>query len=157
MESQLVEAWRMSNEVNLYLLDQLPDDYLEDRYGPRTRTVGAQFAHMHNVRLRWLKHAVPKHIGKLQSFPRGAQPGKAKLKQALEASEGPVSKFLEQSEAAEKVPGWNGSPATFLGYLIAHEAHHRGLAMVAMRISGHKLPSEVVYGLWQWGKQRSLR
>ena len=43
MESQLVEAWRMSNEVNLYLLDQLPDDYLEDRYAARTRTVGAQF------------------------------------------------------------------------------------------------------------------
>jgi len=157
MESQLVEAWCMSNEVNLYLLDQLPDDYLEDRYAARTRTVAAQFAHMHYVRLRWLKHAAPNLVGELTSFPRGAQPEKAELKQALQASEGPVSKFLEQSEASGKVQGWRDTPATFLGYLIAREAHHRGLAMVAMRISGHKLPNEVVYGLWQWGKKRSLR
>jgi len=157
MESQLVEAWRMSNKVNLYLLDQLPDDFLEDRYAACIRTVAAQFAHMHNVRLRWLKHAAPQLIGELQSFPRGAQPGKAELKEALQASEGPVAQFLEESEAAGKVEKWNGSPATFLGYLVAHEAHYRGLAMVAVRISGHKLPNEVVYGQWQWGKKRSLR
>ena len=42
----------MSNEANPYLLGQLPKESLEDRYAPRTRTVAAQFAHMHNVRLR---------------------------------------------------------------------------------------------------------
>ncbi|MFQ5633622.1 MAG: hypothetical protein ACE5I1_33065 [bacterium] len=31
-------------------------------------------------------------------------------------------------------------------------AHHRGLAMAAMRISGHKLPNDIVFGQWQWGK-----
>jgi len=60
-------------------------------------------------------------------------------------------------EAKGKVKKWNGFPATFLGCLIAHEAHHRGLAMVAMRISRHKLPQEVVYGQWQWGKKGNLR
>lgn len=53
--------------------------------------------------------------------------------------------------------GWKGAPATFLAYVIAHEAHHRGLAMVAMRVAGHKLPKEVVYGQWDWGKRASAR
>ncbi|MDH4067289.1 MAG: hypothetical protein OEW19_23050, partial [Acidobacteriota bacterium] len=78
-KSQLVQAWRMGNEANLYLLGQLPDAYLEGRYAARTRTVAGQFAHMHNVRVRWLEHAAPKLLGDLRSFPRGAQPGKKEL------------------------------------------------------------------------------
>jgi len=157
MISQLVEAWRMSNEANLYLLDNITDEYLEDSYTARTRTVAAQFAHIHNVRLRWLNHAAPNQVGEVESFPKGAQPTKEELKEALQASEEVIAWFLEECEAAGRVKKWNGSPATFLGYMIAHEAHHRGLAMVAMRISGHKLPPEVVYGQWQWGKKRNLR
>ncbi|MCH9029450.1 MAG: DinB family protein [Bacteroidetes bacterium] len=147
----------MSNEVNLYLLDSISDEYLKDSYAKRTRTVAAQFAHMHNVRLRWLNHAATKLVGKVESFPKGAQPTKAELKNALQASEEVIARFLEECEASGEVKYWNGSPATFLSYLVAHEAHHRGLAMVAMRISRRKLPQEVIYGQWQWGKKRNLR
>ena len=147
----------MSNEANLFLLDSLPVSYLKDRYAPRTRTVAAQFAHIHNVRVRWLTFADSKTLGAAKGFPRGAQPTKAQLKKALLQSEKIVTRFLEKCEASESVKNWNGPPATFLGYLIAHEAHHRGLALVAVRIAGHKLPKEVVYGLWDWGKKRSHR
>jgi uncharacterized damage-inducible protein DinB len=157
MASHLVEAWRMSNEANLFLLENIPDEYLTDSYSPRTRTVAAQFAHIHNVRLRWLNHAAPKLTGEVKSFPKGVQPAKAELIAALQASEEIIAAYLEQCESAGEVKYWNGPPATFLSYLVAHEAHHRGLAMVAMRISGHKLPQKVVYGLWDWGKKRSLR
>lgn len=157
MKSQLVEAWCMSNEVNLYLLDSISDEYLKDSYAKRTRTVAAQFAHMHYVRLRWLNHAATKLVGKVESFPKGAQPTKAELKNALQASEEVIARFLEECEASGEVKCWNGSPASFLSYLVAHEAHHRGLAMVAMRISRRKLPQEVIYGQWQWGKKRNLR
>lgn len=157
MKSQLVEAWCMSNEVNLYLLDSISDEYLQDRYAKRTRTVAAQFAHMHNVRLRWLNHSAPKLVDKLESFPKGVQPTKEELREALKASEKVISRYLEECEAAGDVKYWSGPPATFLSYLVAHEAHHRGLAMVAMRISGRKLPQEVIYGQWQWGKKRNLR
>ena len=147
----------MNNEANLFLLGGLPKGALEDRYSARTRTVAAQFAHVHNTRLRCLKHLAPKLVGELESFPKGAQPSKAELRKALRASEKPIARMLEECEAAGSVKGWNGPPATFLGYLIAHEAHHRGLAMVAARISGHKLPQALVYGQWDWGKKRSLR
>ena len=154
MPSQLVEAWRMSNEANLYLLGEIRAQWLADRYSPRTRTAAGQFAHMHNVRLRWMRHAAPDLVGDLKVFPRGSQPTKKQLKDALRASEEIIARFLEESDAAGKVKRWNGSPTTFLSYLVAHEAHHRGLAMVAMRMSGRKLSQETVYGQWQWGKQR---
>lgn len=157
MPSQLVEAWRMSNEANLYLLRQIPSKCLGDSYSARTRTVAAEFAHMHNVRLRWMKHAAPELLAEEEAFARGSQPTKKQLRDALRASEAVIVRFLEDSDRKGKVKRWNGPPATFLSYLVAHEAHHRGLAMVAIRMSGHKLPRETVYGQWQWGKQRSLR
>jgi uncharacterized damage-inducible protein DinB len=157
MESQLTEAWLMNNEVNLFLLKNIPEEHLDDRYSSRTRTVAAQFAHIHNVRLMWAKHAMPDLQGEAVSFEKGAKPTKEELHKALQTSEIVVKKFLEASEEAGKVKNWKGSPATFLGYLIAHEAHHRGLATVALRICGHKLSQEVVYGQWDWGKPRKPR
>ncbi len=32
MESQLIEAWQMSNEANFYLLENIAEDYLQDSY-----------------------------------------------------------------------------------------------------------------------------
>ena len=37
MESQLVAAWRMGNEANLFLLESLDKDQLKASYSPRTR------------------------------------------------------------------------------------------------------------------------
>ena len=147
----------MNNDANLYLLGEIPARYLTDRYSNRTRTVAGQFAYMHNVRLRWLNHSSPELVVDAEPFPRGDQPTKMRLKAALRSSEKLVARFLEDSEAAGRVLKWNGPPATFLGYLIAHEAHLRGLAMVAMRLAGHAPPREMVYGQWQWGKQRNVR
>lgn len=147
----------MSHECNLYLLGEIAEAHLGDRYAPRTRTVAGQFAHMHNVRLRWLRHAAPAHAGGLEGFSRGAEPTKRELVAALEASAAAIAAFLEECDEAGAVPQWNGPPSTMLGYLVAHEAHHRALAIIALRLSGHRLPQEVTYGQWQWGKKRDSR
>jgi len=155
--SQLVEAWQMSQEVNDFLLRHIPHQALKARSAPRTRNVAAQFAHMHNVRLRWLRHAAPASISGLRAFPRGAEPSPAALRSALRQSSRAMQHYLEACEATGKVKSWNGPPATFLSYMVAHEAHHRGLVMATFRLCGVKLPDAVVYGIWQWGMRRDLR
>lgn len=157
MQYQLVEAWRMNNEANIFLLDSLPAAYLKLAYAARTRTVAAQFAHMHNVRVRWLTYADPKLANRSKPFARKVEPTKASLRRAMQQSEKTVSLFLEKCEASGTVKNWNGLPATFLGYIVAHEAHHRGLVLAAVRVTGHELPKRVIYGLWDWGKKTSLR
>lgn len=147
----------MGNETNLFLLNAIEANYLGDRYYPRTRTVAAQFAHMHNVRLRWLTHAAPDLAAEVAQFPRGAELTKEDLLDALASSSEVVAVYLDICEETGNVDNWSGPPASFLAYLIAHEAHHRGLVMAALRASGHKQPDEVIYGLWDWGKTRSNR
>ena len=155
--SPLVEAWRMSQDANLFLLKSLPAAALKDRYGPRTRDVRGQFKHMHDVRLRWMEHGAPDLAEGVEGFGRDDTPTRAKLKKALVASGKVVEAYLEQCAKTGKVKAWNGPPESFLCYLVAHEAHHRGLAMVAMRSANRKLPEETVYGQWDWGKKSSQR
>jgi len=150
MGPALVKTWHQSHAKNLLLLDALPATALFDRYSPKTRTVASQFAHMHNIRVSQITHRAPALVGDLTPFPRGAQPDHDALRGTLEASSAAIAALLEAAEGTGKVKGWKGSPTTFLGYLIAHEAHHRGLAMVALRLSGTRVPKAIAYGLWDW-------
>lgn len=106
-------------------------------------------------RVSHLQRRAREHVGDLQSFPRGAQPGKRELRGTLRASENALARLFEDAEAAGKVKSFAGSPATYLGYFIAHEAHHRGLVLVSLRLSGTKLPKEITYGIWYWRKKLS--
>jgi hypothetical protein len=50
---------------------------------------------------------------------------------------------------------WQNFPtdlAHFLSYFAAHEGHHRGQLIMAVRQLGHRLPPTVVDGVWQWKK-----
>jgi len=150
-EPALAAAWQRNTDANLFLLDHLTEKSMANRYSPRTRTVSAQFSHMHNVRLYHLNQRGPEFMGKLQTFDRGAQPTRTQIIAAHTGSAKMISAFLEACERTGLVRGWKGPPATFLAYLVAHEAHHRALVVVSMRLSDEKLPKEAVYNIWSWG------
>lgn len=153
MPSELAQVWTANNRINLALLDAVPAKALADKYAERTRTVAAQFAHIHNVRIYHLERRGPAFLGNLEGFARGAQPGKTQLRKALNASAKAVADLLDECEAAGRVKSWKGPPASYLGYFVAHEAHHRALAVVSLRLSGTKLPKDVLYGIWySWRK-----
>lgn len=150
----LVAAWRKNEEQTLSLLDAVPAKHLADRYDERTRTVAAQLAHLHN----WRVDQVVRRGGRALArgpgpFERGAQPGKRELRAALVASGKAMGAFLQRCAEAGEVRSWGGPPETYLGYLITHEEHHRALAIVSLRLCGHRLPSTLTDGRWYaWRK-----
>jgi uncharacterized damage-inducible protein DinB len=43
--------------------------------------------------------------------------------------------------------------AGFIGYLIAHDAHHRGQIAMLARQLGYPLPQKAMFGMWEWGSR----
>jgi uncharacterized damage-inducible protein DinB len=149
---QLVEAWEIHARINLYLLDAVPPEALGDRSASKGRTVGEQFAHVHNVRLMWLKEAAPELLEGLAKLEKDAQLDHDVLRASLEASAAAVSALLGKALAAGgKVRGFRPHAAAFLGYLVSHESHHRGQIALTLKQAGHPLDRKTAYGLWEWG------
>jgi uncharacterized damage-inducible protein DinB len=152
MEEQLIETWAINNRINTYFLDAVPDDTLGVSLPPKSRTVYDLFAHIHNVRLMWLKAAAPDLLAGLEKLETKTVGKKAELRAALEASGQAIETLVRQAIAAGgKIKGFKPHAVAFVGYLISHESHHRGQAGWALKLSGHPLDQKTAFGLWEWG------
>src|SRR5262249_28868365 len=120
--------------------------------GNKGRTVAAVVAHMHNVRVMWLKAAakgskIPKQLDRAKITP-------AQAVKPLEESRAALAAVLPSSmETDGRVKGFRPEVGGFFGYLIAHDAHHRGQVCMLARQTGHPLPQKAMFGMWEWGSR----
>jgi uncharacterized damage-inducible protein DinB len=148
----IVETWEIHARINLYLLDAIAPEALRDVSASKGRTVGEQLAHVHNVRLMWLKEAAPDLLEGLAKVDKDAASDPVLLRSSLEASAAAVSALLRRALAAGgKVRGFKPHAAAFLGYLVSHESHHRGQIALTLKQAGHPLDRRTAFGLWEWG------
>jgi uncharacterized damage-inducible protein DinB len=151
-ENQLLETWDIHSRLNLYLLDAVEPATLSSHSASKGRSVGEQFAHLHNVRLMWLKAASPDLLQGLEKIEKEKAVDKKRLRHSLVDSGQAIRTLLSRSIAADgKVKGFKPHVAAFLGYLISHESHHRGQIVLSLKQAGHPLDKKVQYGIWEWG------
>jgi uncharacterized damage-inducible protein DinB len=146
----LTETWQIHNRINLCLLESIDEANLEDQSASKGRSVGQQFAHMHNVRLMWLKVAAP---ALLEGLPKIEKENISKeiLQEALKLSSLAIADLFDKRPPDGKIKGFKPHATAFLGYLISHESHHRGQIMLALKQSGHMVDQKTQYGIWEWG------
>jgi uncharacterized damage-inducible protein DinB len=150
--NQLVETWQIHDRINLYLLDAVDPQSLGSHSASKGRSVGEQFAHVHNVRLMWLKSAAPELLKSLNKIEAEQANDKKLLAKSLTESGKAIGTLLAQSlEAGGKVKGFKPHAAAFLGYLISHESHHRGQIALSLKQAGKPVDKKISYGLWEWG------
>jgi uncharacterized damage-inducible protein DinB len=126
----------------------------------KVRSVAAIFAHVHNVRCKWIRLTaphlkVPPQLNRARCTPRQASAALAQsaarcaemLAEALGEGEGRVKKFLRDGWARP----WPVGPE-MLCYMISHEAHHRGQVCMLAHQLGFPLPSKVTSEMWNWEK-----
>jgi uncharacterized damage-inducible protein DinB len=148
----LLNAFDTNNRINCYLIEALPREAWTGKpFDGKGRTIAAIVAHMHNVRVMWLKatkaEEIPEQLDRATVTP-------AQARRALENSRQALSAVLHRALASDgRIKGFRPDAAGFLGYLIAHDAHHRGqIAMLARQI-GHPLPQKAMFGMWEWGSR----
>jgi uncharacterized damage-inducible protein DinB len=78
---------------------------------------------------------------------------KKHLRKSFEESAEAIKEFIDISwEQGGKVKSFKKGLITFIAYFIAHEAHHRGNAMLTLKQSGIKVSDKLKWGLWEWDK-----
>ncbi|MEK6281707.1 MAG: DinB family protein [Acidobacteriota bacterium] len=151
-DKQLLETWDIHDRVNLYLLDAIEAEHLKDVAVSKGRNVGEQLAHIHNVRLMWLKQAAPELMGKLLKIEKEDALDKQLLQKSFVESGLAISKLLTKGiEAGGKIKSFKPHAAAFLGYLISHESHHRGQIALSLKQANHPVSKKVLFGIWEWG------
>ena len=155
----LIATWRTNDRVTAYMVEILPAAMWSASIPGNPRwTIGMLAAHIHNTRCQWIRDIGGRHgVPVPQQVPRTVRP--RELLRALARSSEGIVRLIELGAArGGSVPRatWQNFPTDllhFLGYFVAHEAHHRGQLCLLARQLGHRLPREVLGGLWQWNQR----
>jgi len=150
LKSALVSAFATNNRINQYLIENVPAEaWVAKPPEGKGRTIAAIAAHIHNVRLMWLKAVGARKIpAKLDE----ATSVKGTLR-ALEDSHAALVDVLDNALSGGQVKGFKPDAAAFCAHLIAHDAHHRGQITALARRLGHPVPQGVAFGLWEWNSR----
>jgi uncharacterized damage-inducible protein DinB len=153
------ESYVVNDRMNQLLLEHLdPRAWRAQLPGRKARTIAAIFAHMHNIRCKWLRLSAP-HLKTPRRLDR-ARCTPLQAKQALAASAKLCSQMLGEALGGGRGmkfhrDGWARTwppGASMLAYMIVHDAHHRGQACMLTHQLGFPLPGKAAYGMWGWEK-----
>jgi uncharacterized damage-inducible protein DinB len=160
----LLETYAANDCMNQLLLEHLDSKAWRARpgkNGQEGRTLAEIFAHLHNNRLSWIRNSAP-HL----KCPRPLDPARCTIKQSRAAHRRSAARCLDMLKEVLSNRGTSGvtrfsrgswapdwpAGATMFCYMFAHEAHHRGQAIMLAHQLGYKLPDKASYGIWRWEK-----
>lgn len=155
----LLETYAVNDRMNQVLLEHLdPRVWRAKPAGGRGHTIAAIFAHIHNIRRKWLRLSAPQL--KLPAKLDRTRCTPAQAKAALAESARRCSAMLASALASPSVKrflrdGWARpwpAGAAMVAYMISHDAHHRGQVCMLAHQLGSPLPGKVGGGIWNWEK-----
>ena len=154
LNKQVIETWQIHNRVMLMTLDHIPEDLYETTQNPRGGgKVGSQLAHIYNVRFWRLEKIDKSLIEGLDTIKKEDPRTKEDLRSLYEYSSEQIEKVISASlENDGKVKSFKRGIVPMIGYMISHEAHHRGNTLHTLKIGGFKVPMDLKYGIWEWNK-----
>lgn len=153
----LVEAYTVNDRMNQIILEEVDPRAWRASPPGRARTIAAIFAHMQNMRRKWLRLSAPHLKLPAQLDRRRCTPHQTGLALAESARlcgemiveamnpQGRVRRFHRDGWARPWPPG-----IAMVAYMITHDAHHRGQICMLAHQLGFPLPMKTVSAMWSW-------
>lgn len=150
----LLASFDTNDRITRYLIDGLDDAaWRAEPPDGKGRDIASIVAHVHNVRVMWLKAAAGKESGLPAPLDRHTVT-RDDARAALDASRAALRGVLAAALAGDgRVKGFRPDVAGFLGYLVAHDAHHRGQITMLARQLGMPVSQKIMFGMWEWGSR----
>ena len=149
-DEALLRTFDIHSRITIYLIENLdPAAWRATPPGGKGRDIAGLVAHIHSVHAMWLKAGgsaiVPAPLDKATVTPQQAFEGLRATASALRA-------LIAQSlESGVRVKSFKPDTTAFVGYLVAHDSHHRGQIAMLARQAGYPLPKTANFGMWEWG------
>lgn len=155
----LLATYAINERMNQIVLERLdPRAWRAKPPGGNARTIAAIFAHMHNIRRKWLRLSAP-HLKLPAELDRtrctqyqvrvalaeSAKRCSEMLAEALGRPDGRIKQFVRDGWARP----WPAGAGMF-AYMITHDAHHR--AQVCMLAHQLGFPIKAGHEIWMWEK-----
>ena len=155
----LFEAYVVNERINQLILEHLHAGAWQAKPpGRNARTIAAIFAHVHNIRRKWLRLSAP-HLKLPASLDR-ARCTQQQARAALAESAKRCSEMLTEAFAGPDGrvkqfhrDGWARpwpAGAAMAAYMLVHEAHHRGQVCMLAHQLGFPFPAAVTSAVWSW-------
>lgn len=101
----------------------------------------------------WLKASAPELMEGLNKIEKPAVITKNLLVTSFNNSGKAIEQILDKGFKEGKIKNFKPHPSAFLGYLLAHEAHHRGQIILSLKQNNHLPDRKILFGIWEWGSR----
>lgn len=158
---EILQAYALNDRMNQLVLEHLDARAWRAKSSSnKSRTIADIFAHVHNIRCKWLRLSapylkLPARLDRRRCTQKQAQAALAEsarlcsqmLAEALSGPQGRVQSFVRDGWARPWPPG-----IAMFAYMITHDAHHRGQVCMLAHQLGFPLTGQAAYGMWVWEK-----
>ncbi|HEY0758355.1 MAG TPA: DinB family protein [Acidisarcina sp.] len=146
----LLRTFDIHSRITVYLLQNLdPQCWHAPTPDGKGRDIAGLVCHIHSVHCMWLKAAASATIPVALDKSTVTQ---GEAISALEQSATLLRTLVgEALSSGVRLKNFKPDAVAFVGYLIAHDSHHRGQISMLARQSGFPLAKTANFGLWEWG------
>ncbi|HXI28137.1 MAG TPA: DinB family protein [Vicinamibacterales bacterium] len=149
----LLDAWDRNNVITVNLLRAIPEDALEIRPMEGSPSISELFAHLHFVRLVFVRKDAPEVARPLPPGQWVVERDRDRMAQMLDDSAAAVRDAVTSRLASGRPMDVHyDHPILMLQHLIWHDGYHHGQVKLALKMAGRAFDDEEIgpltWGIW---------